>query len=216
MKVIDYYPPVVNGKMKLVLGEEPHIHPSCVVIDSRIGSWAALGENTCLVESDFADYSYTAGNVQIIYSEIGKFCSIANSVRINPGNHPKWRVTQHHMTYRRTQYGLGEQDDLEFFQWRKDHKCVIGHDVWLGHGVVVMPGVTIGTGAVVGSGAVVTRDIGPYEIAVGVPARVIKKRFDEETIRKILGSEWWNWSREKLESNFSDLLNPEEFIQKHG
>ncbi len=82
-----------------------------------VAGFTALGPNTWLVESSFGDYSYTAGNVQIIYAEVGKYCSIANSVRINPGNHPQWRVTQHHMTYRRVHYGLGAEDDAEFAQW---------------------------------------------------------------------------------------------------
>jgi len=215
MAYLEAYPPVTEEKKERTLGEEPYIHPSCIIRDSSIGTWAALGPNTWLVESTFGDYSYTAGNVQIIYSEIGKYCSIANSVRINPGNHPQWRVTQHHMTYRRKHYQLGEEDDLEFFQWRRDHKCTVGHDVWIGHGAVIMPGVTIGTGAVIGSGAVVTKDIGPYEVAVGVAAKVIKKRFDDATIEKLLASSWWEWDRETLENNFDDLLNLEVFLDKH-
>jgi phosphonate metabolism protein (transferase hexapeptide repeat family) len=215
MKYFDNFPPVTEEKKPHLLSEEPSIHPSCIIKDSYVGAWTALMAGTWLVESTFGDYSYTAGNVQIIYSEIGKYCSIANSVRINPGNHPQWRVTQHHMTYRRIHYGLGEKDDAEFFQWRRDHKCTIGHDVWIGHGVIVMPGVSIGTGAIIGSGAVVTKDVGPYEIAVGVAAKVIKKRFDDATIEKLLASEWWNWDRETLENNFSDLLDMDTFLNKH-
>lgn len=197
------------------LGEIPTIHSSCQVRDSKIGSWTALGAGTSLIESSFGDYSYTAGNVQIIYSTIGKYCSIANSVRINPGNHPQWRVTQHHMTYRCVSYGLGKEDDHEFFQWRRAHHCNIGHDVWIGHGATIMPGVSIGTGAIVGSGAVVTKNIGPYEIAVGVPAKVIKKRFPQQIIDSLLASEWWNWDREVLEERFRDLYNVEQFIEKY-
>jgi serine acetyltransferase len=78
-----------------------------------------------------------------------------------------------------------------------------------------MPGVSIGTGAVIGSGAVVTKDIGPYEVAVGVPAKAIKKRFDDVTIEKLLASEWWDWDRETLENNFNDLLELEVFLNKH-
>jgi phosphonate metabolism protein (transferase hexapeptide repeat family) len=215
MQFFENFPPVTEETKGHRLGEEPYVHPSCHIRSSTVGSWAALGAGTWLVESSFGDYSYTAGNVQIIYSEVGKYCSIANSVRINPGNHPQWRVTQHHMTYRRVHYGLGTEDDLEFFQWRRDHKCVIGHDVWIGHGAVIMPGITIGTGAVIGSGAVVTKDVGPYEVAVGVAARVIKKRFDDVTIEKLLASEWWNWDRETLEKNFSDLLSLDVFLDKH-
>lgn len=214
MKYFENYPQVTEQKQGHQLGEEPYIHPTCIVKDSSLGQWTALGAGTWLVESSFGDYSYTAGNVQIIYSEIGKYCSIANSVRINPGNHPQWRVTQHHMTYRRAHYGLGE-DDQEFFQWRRDHQCTIGHDVWIGHGAVIMPGVNVGTGAIIGSGAIVTKDVGPYEIAVGVAAKVIKKRFDDAIIEKLLASEWWNWDRETLEQNFNDLLNLEVFIDKY-
>ena len=216
MKHIQHFPAITDSEGGQHLSEEPYIHPTCKIKDSTIGAWTALGAQTWLVESSFGDYSYTAGNVQIIYSEIGKYCSIANSVRINPGNHPQWRVTQHHMTYRRVNYGLDTQDDNDFFQWRRDHKCYIGHDVWIGHGAVIMPGVKIGTGAIIGAGAVVTKDIGPYEIAVGVAAKVIKKRFEEPIIEKILASQWWDWSREELEKNFKDLLDVDTFLNKHA
>jgi len=198
------------------LGEEPLIDPSCRIRNSTIGAWTWLGEKTWLVDSSFGDYSYAAGNVQIIYTEVGKYCSIANSVRINPGNHPQWRVTQHHMTYRRKQYRLGESDDLEFFQWRKEHNCVIGHDVWIGHGAVIMPGVKIGTGAIIGTGAVVTKDVGPYQIAVGVAAQVIKQRFPDEVIDKLLESKWWDWDRATLEERFEDLLHLDVFLNKYA
>src|SRR5215469_6660680 len=151
MQQFDHYPDQPATPTRDKLSEQPSIHPSCHIRNSRIGAWTWLGEDTSLVDSEFGDYSYTAGNVQIIYATVGKYCSIANSVRINPGNHPQWRVTQHHMTYRRRQYGLGDTDDAAFFQWRKDHACTIGHDVWIGHGAVIMPGISIGTGAVIGS-----------------------------------------------------------------
>ena len=115
------------------------------MVDSTLGDWVYLGPNTSVVESEFGAYSYTAGDVQIIYSEVGKFCSIASHARLNPGNHPMERVTQHHMTYRRQQYGFGPDDDA-FFDWRRDHKVTVGHDVWIGHGAVLLPGVTVGTG----------------------------------------------------------------------
>lgn len=216
MIYFDKYPAVIETPPGQFLGEEPYIHPTCKVTKSSVGAWTALGPNTLMEESVFGDYSYTDGNVQIIYAEVGKYCSIANSVRINPGNHPQWRVTQHHMTYRRKNYGLGADDDHEFFNWRRTHKCTIGHDVWIGHGAVIMPGVNIGIGAIVGTGAVVTKDIGPYEIAVGVPARVIKKRFDDVTIARLLTSQWWDWDRETLEKNFDDLLDPGIFLDKHA
>ncbi|MFC0271053.1 DapH/DapD/GlmU-related protein [Metabacillus herbersteinensis] len=198
------------------LSEEATIRDRSIVNNCSLGAWTELGANTLMEETSFGDYSYTAGDAQIIYAEIGKFCSIASHVRINPGNHPMWRVTQHHATYRSAQYGFGEADESEFLNWRKEHKVKIGHDVWIGHGAIVMPGVTIGTGAVIGAGAVVTKDVPPYMIAVGVPAAPLRPRFPKEIAEKLLQIEWWNWDKKKLEENFHDLNNLENFIEKHS
>ncbi len=191
------------------------IDPSCRIVNSHVGEYVDLYANTMMLDSSIDDYSYIAGNGQVIYSTIGKFCSIANQTVINPGNHPQWRVTQHHMTYRRKHYGLDAVDDAEFFQWRKDHACSIGHDVWMGHGSIVLPGVKIGTGAIIGSAAVVTKDVPDYGIAVGVGAKVIKKRFSDDIINKLLKSEWWNWDRATLEARYNDLFDMNLFLEKY-
>lgn len=214
MKYIEHYPPRAEAK-RFRLSEEPYIHESCQLKKVELGPYTALAAHTRMNEVSFGDYSYTAGNVSIAYATIGKFVSIANSVRINPGNHPQWRVTQHHCTYRRRQYGFDTQEDEEFFQWRRDHHCVIGHDVWIGHGVIVMPGVRVGTGAILGSGAVVTDDIPDYAIAVGVKARVIRQRFPDEVAAALKAIAWWNWDRPTLEARFHELMNVEAFIKKY-
>ncbi|MBU2699502.1 phosphonate metabolism protein (transferase hexapeptide repeat family) [Sporomusaceae bacterium BoRhaA] len=202
-----------QGEKKL--GEKPLIHPSCIVRDSTLGAWTEIYANCELQETIFGDYSYAAGDVTIIYAEIGKFCSIASHVRINPGNHPMQRVTQHHCTYRRRQFGFANTDDDEFFDWRRSHKCMIGHDVWIGHGAVIMSGVSVGTGAVIGAGAVVTKDVAPYDIVAGVPARRIKKRFPDDMVEKLLAIAWWEWDRPTLEQRFSDLSDVHRFIEKY-
>jgi len=84
-----------------ILSEAPLIHEGARIEKSRIGSWTEIGRGSHIVESTIGDYTYDDGDVSIFYSEIGKFCSLANRVRINPGNHPQDRVTQHHLTYRR-------------------------------------------------------------------------------------------------------------------
>ncbi|MCG8348228.1 MAG: acetyltransferase, partial [Chloroflexales bacterium] len=153
----------------------------------------------------------------IIYSEIGKHVSIAAMTRINPGNHPTWRATQSHFTYRAAQYFPGEADEEEFFAWRRAHKVNIGHDVWIGHGAVVMPGVKVGIGAVIGSGAVVTKDVEAYTVAVGVPAKPIKRRFPPEIVAKLLAIAWWDWDRPALEARFEDFLGDiDSFVEKYG
>jgi phosphonate metabolism protein (transferase hexapeptide repeat family) len=198
-----------------MLGEEPTIHPTSRVAKSDLGTWTDIGPNCSISEATVGDYTYFAGDASVIYATIGKFCSIASHVRINPGNHPMHRVTQHHMTYRRRMFGFGE-DDTDFFQWRRDHHVTIGNDVWIGHAAIVMPGVTIGDGAVIGSGAVVTKDVEPYMIVGGVPAKPIRERFSREVTGKLQAIAWWNWTREELEARFDDLNDLDHFLETYS
>jgi phosphonate metabolism protein (transferase hexapeptide repeat family) len=208
----------MHAHRKRRLSEKPYIHPTSRVMKSRLGGYTAIGPHCSLRESEFGDYSYTAGDVSMVWTSVGNFCSIASHTRINPGNHSYWRVTQSHCTYRRVPYGFDTKDDEEFFAWRKADHVDIGHDVWLGHGVTVMPGAKIATGAAVGAGAVVVKahPIGPYEIAVGIPARPIRKRFPDQVIEKLMAIEYWYWDRKTLEERFNDLLDIDVFLEKYG
>ena len=198
------------------LGEAPTIHEGAQVDDCELGVWTEVGRGTVMKSASMGDYSYITQNCHVVWASIGKFCSIANSTRINPGNHPTWRAVQHHSVYRAEAYGLGE-DDHDFFQWRKDHWVTIGHDVWIGHGVTVTAGVKIGTGAVVGAGAVVTRDVEPYTVVGGVPARFIKRRFTEAQADALQEIAVWDWPREKYKAALPDIraLDIDAFIEKY-
>jgi phosphonate metabolism protein (transferase hexapeptide repeat family) len=165
------------------------------------------------------DYSYVVNDGEVAYAAIGKFCSIAAHVRLNPGNHPMWRASQSHFTYRASAYWPGqEEDEAAFFDWRRSTPVALGHDVWIGYGAVVLPGRGVGTGAVVGAGAVVTRDVPPYAVAVGNPARVVRPRFVPPVAERLLTLAWWDWDHERLRLALPDFraLSVEAFLEKHG
>ena len=92
----------------------------------------------------------------------------------------------------------------------------VGHDVWIGHGAILLPGVTVGTGAVIGAGAVVTKDVAPYTIVVGVPARPLRLRFPEDVVEKLRRIAWWDWPRELLEERFGDFNDLDSFLEKYA
>ncbi len=193
------------------------MHPEASVTDCDLGVWTEVGRGTMMKSSQMGDYSYITQDCHVVWTSIGKFCSIANATRLNPGNHPTWRAVQHHSVYRSETYGLGT-DDTDFFEWRKSDWVTIGHDVWIGHGVTVTAGVTIGTGAVIGAGAVVTRDVDPYTVVGGVPARVIKRRFSEAQAEALQRIAVWDWSRDSYRVAPPDIraLSIDGFIEKYG
>ncbi len=202
----------ISGPKKLQ--KKPTIDESSCIKNCSFGIYVQIGKNNDISETKIGSYSYTSENCQIIYSKIGKFVNIASYVRLNPGQHPMDRVAQHHMLYRKKMFGFGE-DDTKFFDWRKSKKVFIGNDVWIGHNVTIMGGVSIGNGAVIGSGAIVTKDIPPYAIVVGNPAKVIRYRFDADIVKSLEQIKWWDWSHEKIKENLDDFNNLRNFIEKY-
>jgi phosphonate metabolism protein (transferase hexapeptide repeat family) len=194
---------------------QPRIEKDVTLKRVTLGAYTEIKAHSSLEEVSVGAYSYFAGSNQAIYASIGKFSSIATFVRINPGNHPCYdRVAQHHFTYRSAEFGFAP-DDSAFFEGRRQHRVIIGNDVWIGHNAVVMPGVKIGDGAVIGSASVVTRDIPPYAVAVGVPARVIRMRFSDEMIEKIARCRWWDWSHEEIKERLGAFRDINKFADNY-
>ncbi|AOO83982.1 chloramphenicol acetyltransferase [Bosea vaviloviae] len=200
------------------LGLEPLIDPTAQVRQATLGRYTEIGARTSFVESSMDDYSYVVNDSNVIYTTIGKFCSIAAMTRINPGNHPMQRASQSHFTYRASAYFDDAEDDAAFFAWRRSTPVTIGHDVWIGHGAIILPGRKIGTGAVVAGGAIVTKDVAPYTIVGGNPAKPIRRRFPEPIAERLLALAWWDWEHARLRTALADFrsLSVEAFLEKHG
>lgn len=200
------------------LGLEPFVHESARVVNSMLGIYTEVSERCRLDEVEMGDYSYIMQDGAVWCATIGKFANIAAAVRINATNHPTWRATLHHFTYRAADYFDGAENDHDFFSWRRENRVTIGHDVWIGHGATLLPGVTVGNGAVIGAGAVVSKDVAPYTIVGGVPAKLIRERFCPETAIGMERLEWWNWSHEQLFEALQDFrdLEADAFVAKYA
>ena len=186
------------------VGEKTVIDKDAVVLSSSIGSFVDIEKRNLIRNAEIGDMTYTGADVSIMWAKVGKFCCIARLVDIG-GNEHNYRAASMMPTYR-----LRNRLGGKISKHHDEEPVVVGNDVWIGSGasIVRKPGLTIGDGAVIGSGAVVTKSVPPYAIVAGNPARIIKYRFPEETIAKLLEIRWWDWDRERILNNWP-LLSQE-------
>lgn len=147
-------------------------------------------------------YHYPINNDRLI---IGKFCSIACGAKFifNSANHTLKSLSNYPFPLFFEEWNLNKSDVTD--SWDNKGDIVIGNDVWIGFEAVIMAGVTIGDGAVIGTRALVTKDVPPYTIVGGIPAKQIRKRYLDETINTLLEIQWWNWSKEKIQQNINAI-----------
>ncbi len=155
--------------------------------------------------------SYIGDNCEIT-ADIGRYCSIASNVRTIAGKHPtrNWVSTSPVFFSTLAQCGTTYVSDNKFSEDSKRIK--IGSDVWIGNGALLLEGIEIGHGSIVAAGAVVVRDVEPYSVVGGVPAKVIRKRFSDDEIEKLLHIQWWNMDEAWLKNNTDYFSNIQSFI----
>ena len=184
---------------------ETVIHPTVRLREANIGQRCEVLERSSVEYATIGDASYLGHDCQVADAEIGKFCAIAAHVRIGPPDHPMGRVSQHRFTYVPEYYDAAQERDRAFFAARRAARTRIGHDVWIGHGVTVLAGVTVGDGAVLAAGAVVAKDVAPYTIVGGVPARPIRDRFPRDIAARLQRIAWWDWPFETILARLADF-----------
>ncbi|EAQ04730.1 chloramphenicol acetyltransferase, putative [Pseudooceanicola batsensis HTCC2597] len=196
----------------------PVIHEGCAIAESRFGRFCEVGQGSRIAQSEFGDYSYCDRFADIANASIGKFANIASYTRIGATDHPLETAACHHFLYRSADYWEDAEDDPAFFAHRRSRRARIGHDTWLGHNCMIKPEVTLGHGAVVAAGAVVTKDVAPYTIVAGTPARVLRRRQPADIAERLIALAWWDWSHAELRAALEDFraLTAAAFLEKHG
>ena len=208
----------VNRVLRNYTLTKKHAHKNCiigmgsVITRSELGLNIFIGENCTISDAKIGDHSYLNAYSRLSNVTIGKFCSIASNVKIGIGEHPIHMVSTHPAFYSNNKPFQTFADKM----FVKEYGNVrIGNDVWIGADVTILNNIEIGNGAIVALGSVVTKDVPPYAIVGGIPARIIKFRFDEEKIGLLNKSEWWNLPTNTLKIKYQNFHNVDSFLQTY-
>ncbi len=183
------------------------------ILDSMVDASAVIESGSTFIQSSIDRHSFCGYDCTFVNVSVGAFCSIASRVVIGGASHPMHFVST-------SPAFLSHRDSIKRKFARHDYlpqiRSVVGNDVWIGESVLVKAGVTIGDGAVVGMGSVVTRDVPPYAVVAGNPARIIRMRFSEEVIQALLKWQWWSLGDAELERVSADFNDPISLLKREG
>jgi len=191
-----------------------YIAPTAIVDgESKIAKHVAIYDGVVIMNSFISEFTYIQSFSTVLNTKIGKFCSIAGGVRIGLSEHPLAFISTSPVFYDSSQF-LPKVLTKAKNDYGKFTETVVESDVWIGQSAIIKSGVRIGVGSVIGAGSIVTKDIPPYTICAGNPARPIRKRFDEELCNLLVESKWWELNDSVLSEYASLFENPQEFINK--
>lgn len=175
------------------------------------GFYATIENYVSVHQSNLNDFTYIAGKTKILNAEIGKFCSIGPNCTIGLGKHPTRDFVSTHPIF----FSSMKQSQITFADknYFEEHESItIGNDVWIGANVIIVGNISIGDGAIAAAGSVITKDIPPYAIVGGVPAKLIRYRFEPDQITKLLELQWWNMDIDYLKNNYKKFHNINDFL----
>lgn len=182
-------------------GERTIIGDNSRVRHCILGHHVRIDRNNLLMNVIMGDYSYTGPFDMLFHIKLGKFSSISYGVTIGAPEHNYKLLSTHPFIYDSYYEVLDKNEVVRNDKFDKETE--IGNDVWIGCNSTILRGVHIGDGAVVGANSLVNRNVPPYAVVAGCPAKIIKYRFPKETIDKLLSLKWWDWPIEKIRSNIS-------------
>lgn len=192
-----------NKKLKIGFGTR--------ISKSIFGKYNTIGNRVSLNNVQIGDFTYISDNSIFGRTSIGKFCSIGSGVISGLAIHPSKEYVSTHPAF----YSLRKQSQITFSDkdyYKEIGKVTIGNDVWIGANTLVLDNITIGNGAIIAAGAVVTQNVPDYAIVGGIPAKIIKYRFEQEEIQFLLQFKWWDKEMEWLQENFKKFHNIKNFV----
>ena len=186
--------------------------PMSAIADCRFEKPSKLNAQSSAIHATMGRYSYCGYGARLLNCRIGRFCSISDNVCIGLSSHPMDWVS----TSPAFHFGRGSiPKDLAAHTYDSDPPLTtIGNDVWIGQNALIKPGITVGDGAVVAMGSVVTKDVPAYAVVAGNPARIIRMRFDPETVQRLLASKWWDMDPKRLKQYAPLIHDPRQFLER--
>ena len=210
-----------NKRLKALKEQYPssNIELSAIVNGSVLEGDNVICNNANISNSHIGFGTVVGRKTSLTNCLIGRFCSIAGNVHVVTPTHPLDMVSTYPSffnTCNNYPFGKGKSEKNEFLKTDSGYSAEIGNDVWIGEGVTIKGGVKIGDGAVIAMNATVIKDVPPYAIVGGVPAKIIRFRMDDEQIEKMLKIKWWNWEPSVIAERREDFADINSFIQKHN